>query len=302
MTKITAPGRYSLSMSQYRGQPCDGMSMSSSDACVLSCATPAHLRAAWEEPEKRERKVALGVAVHVMALEPARSSSAIAVVKADDFKTNAAKDAADEALAAGKTPLLEKDYERAGRVVEALRAHPIAGHFLAAGDVEQSWFARDAGTGIWKKARPDLFAPDETLVDVKTVGSAHPDFIKRRIFDGGWYQQAPWHCDVVRAVLGHEPADYLWIIVEQEPPHAVIVRRPSAGAMDAGQRKNAEALQTFAACVKSGQWPAYAETIEEIGLPDFAHFKLEDEAMNGAANKGMEAAHYSLQSGASPFG
>lgn len=259
-----------------------------------------HLRASWDEPEERNRKVTLGVAAHILALEPARAHTAIAIVKADDWRTKAAKDAADRAMNEGKTPLLEKDFERAGRVVEALRAHPVAGPLLARGSVEQSYFARDLATGVWIKARPDLFTPDEALIDVKTVGSAHPDFIKRRIFDGGWYQQAPFHCDVVTRVLGHQPSDYLWVIVEQEPPHAVIVRRPDAGALAAGQRKNEEALRLFARCVKTGSWPGYPDAIEEIGLPDYAHYRLEEEAL--APARGMEAARLGVELNVNPFG
>lgn len=299
MARITKPGRYQLTMAEYRPQCCDALCLSSSDAVKLAETSPKHLKAAWSEPNERARKADLGTAIHAMALEPARASSQIVIIKANDFKTNAAKDAADEALNAGKTPLLEKDYERAGRAVEALRSDPDAGPLLASGNVEESWFARDKVTGLYFKARPDLFTPSEILIDVKTVGSAHPDFIERRIYEGGWYQQAPWHCDVVTRVLGHQPEDYLWVIVEQDPPYDVVVKRPKPDALAAGQRKNAEAIATVARCVKTGKWPGYGGGISEAGLPSWAHYRLEEAAM---ASPGMEAAALGLTLETNPFG
>jgi hypothetical protein len=302
MTKIMLNGVYDLSMAQYRGQPADGMSMSASDAIILANATPAHLKAAWEEPEERELRANMGTAIHVLALEPLRASSAIAVIASDSFRTKVAKEEAEAALAAGKVPLLTEMYDRACAAARAIWASEDAGPLLAGGTPEQSYFARTGS--IWRKCRPDLVNGAGAIIDIKSVGSAHQDFIRRRIYDGGWYMQAPFHCDVVERVLGAPPSDYLWICVEQDPPHAVKVYRPTVGTLAEGQRKNFRAISTFINCVHTGRWPAYAPGIDEISLPDFAHYKLEEEALERDAPPaaGFEAARLGRELNASPFG
>jgi hypothetical protein len=277
---ITAPGCYPLSMADYRRSDiCAGaLSLSSSDAVILIDDTPAHLKVSWSEVRTANRKADIGTVIHTLALEPLRHESAITIIDAPDFKKHATQDARDEAIAAGKTPILIDDYATAKTAMHALMEHPDCGPLLTAGKVEHGFFARHE-SGIWTKARPDQFTPDEIIVDIKTVGSVQDEFIRRRIYDGHWYIQAPFHADVVARVLGHQPKDYLWLCVEQKPPHAIKVVRPARSTMEAGGRKIAEAIATFAACARTGEWPAYPAGIRELGLPDFAHYRLEEQAL-----------------------
>ncbi len=278
MTKITANGIYDLSMKEYRGQPCDGMSLSASDAIKLSESTPLHLRQSWLEPEKYNPAANLGSIIHCLALEPLRKQSAVKVIDADDFRTKAAQQARDEALADGLLPILPHTLDAANAAVDAIMNNQQTAKLLDGGIAEQSYFAKHA-LGVWTKCRPDLVNGAQIIVDVKTCGSVHPEFIRRRIYDGGWYQQAPFHCDVYQRTTDREPTDYIWLCVEQKPPHAVAVYRPTADTMAAGARKNALAIATFAECVRTGQWPGYPSGVTELGLPDFAHYRLEEEAL-----------------------
>lgn len=277
--RITAPGRFDISMSDYRSPTiCVGtLSLSSSDAVILIDDTPAHLKVSWTAERKAERKADIGTVIHLLALEPLRHETAITIIDAPDFRKKDAQEQRDDALAAGRTPILKADHETACTAVWALRNHPDAGPLLQ-GTVEQGWFALHE-SGVWTKARPDLFTPDEIIVDIKSVGSVQDEFLRRRIYDGHWYIQAPFHADVVTRVLGHQPKDYLWLCVEQKPPHAIKVVRPVRSTMEAGGRKIAEAIATFAACARTGEWPAYPAGIRELGLPDWTHYRLEEEAL-----------------------
>ncbi len=281
MSKITAAGLYTISMREYRGQPCDALSLSASDAIRLSESTPMHLRQSWIEPERRDHRANMGTAIHSLLLEPLRRKSAIVVIDADSFRTKPAREAADEALDAGMVPLLTETYEAALNAVSAVRAHAEAALWLNSGTPEQCYFAKHE-LGVWVKARPDLVNANDIIIDIKSVGDANPDFIRRRIYDGSWYCQAPYHCDVFERATGRQPNDYLWICVEQKPPHAVAVYRPTRDTMAAGARKNAAAIATFAECARTNTWPGYPSGIKELGLPDFAHYKLEEEALEGA--------------------
>src|SRR5579871_6666432 len=111
--RITKSGVYDLTMEEYHGQPADALSMSSSDAVVLSRSTPAHLQASWLEPSDDSKAADLGTIIHSLILEPHRTHKEIVVVKADNWMTKAAREIRDEARAAGKTPILEHDLQDA---------------------------------------------------------------------------------------------------------------------------------------------------------------------------------------------
>lgn len=301
MALVTKTGVYDLTMAQYHGQPADALCMGSSDAVILTNATPAHLQAAWHEDDDGSKASDLGTVIHALILEPHRADKQLAVVSADDWRTKAARELREDARARGRTPILEKDLDGARNAVQCVMDHPVAAQLLSEGQAERSWFAKDKTTGLYKKCRPDFFTTGRVIVDVKSVASCAPEFLQRRVFDGGWFQQAPWYCDVVERVDGAPANGYCWICVEQRPPHAVVVRRPPDTVLMHGHRLNQEAFATFARCVATNSWPAYGEEIEDLSLPSFALFRLEEAAVATEA-RGMEAVTYSRQTGASPFG
>lgn len=303
MSKIDKPGRYDLPMAVYRGQCTEGLSVSSSDAQIVAGMeplTPAHVRAEWAKVKERARKAEFGTAVHCLVLEPFRSSKQVVVIDDTEFRKDATKKAADDALAAGLTPLLAPDYERAQRVAEILLNHRQVSKWLAAGAAEQSCFARDEENGIWLKARPDFFTGDRVILDFKTVGSTSDKFIRNRITESGWFMQAPWYCDVVNRIDREPPQDFRWVCIEQEEPHAIRIIQPPDSTLAAGGNENAKARAIFGECARTGQWPAYSGQVEQLGLADWAHYRLEDEALNRAP--GMEAARMAVETGANPFG
>lgn len=278
MTIITKAGIYDLPMEVYHSQCCDGPSLSSSEARILTLKTPAHLQASRLEPYERSRKADLGTAIHALVLEPFHAESNIVVIKADSFRTGDAKDQAARAMNANKTPLLVKDYEIAKRAADKLLLHPVMKSLLKEGDAEKSWFAKDRQTGIWVKARPDFVSASGVMVDIKTVGDCTEEFIQRRMYEGGWFQQAPWHAHVYERVKGQPIADYLWVCIEQELPNAIRIVRPVEPALIHGARLNDRALRLYAECARANVWPDYERNVQTMGLLDWAYSKLEFDA------------------------
>jgi hypothetical protein len=299
---ITASGCYDLPMAEYRGQPADAMSIASSDAVILTESTPAHLKAAWADDSDDSKEADLGTIIHTLILEPHRKASAIEIVDAADWRGKAAQEARDAARAAGKTPILPKHLKQAEGAVAAVKAHPVASMLLAKGAAEQSWFAKDKATGLYLKARTDFFTEDRIILDLKSVASAAPDFLQRRVYDGGWFMQSPWYCDVVERVDGKPAKGYAWIIVEQKPPHSVVIRRPTDTMLMHGHRLNQKAFATFARCVKEDHWPSYSESVEDLSLPTFALYRLEEDGVaDDTKKRGYEALAWAAQTGAHPF-
>lgn len=299
--RITASGIYDLTMAEYRGQPADALSMASSDAVLLTESTPAHLKASWaEDAEDDSGKAAdIGTVIHTLLLEPHRERAAIVVIDAPDWRKKDAQDARNTAAAAGQIALLKKDFERAQAAVQAVQRHPLAAELLKEGKAEQSWFAKDKATGLYRKARPDFFNNQRILVDIKSVTSAHPEFLQRRVFDGGWFQQAPWHCHVAEEVQGEPVRGYCWLIVEQKQPHSVVIRKPSDTVLMHGDRLNKLAFETFARCAKTDQWPSWGFDVEDLSLPTYAFYRLEDEKEN-KPTRGYEALAWAAETGADP--
>lgn len=299
---IKASGIYDITMAEYRSQTAaDAMSMASSDAVLLTESTPAHLKASWaEDAEDDSGKAAdFGTVIHTLLLEPHREHAAVVVVDADDWRKKDAQEARKAAIAAGQIALLTKDFERAQAAVQAVQRHPIAAELLKEGKAETSWFAKDKATGLYRKARPDFYNSKRVLVDIKSVASAHPDFLQRRVYDGGWFQQAPWHCHVAEMVEGEPVRGYCWLIVEQKPPHAVVIRKPSDTVLMHGDRLNKMAFDTFAKCVKANDWPAWGNDVEDLSLPTYAFYRLEDEKEN-KPTRGYEALAWAEKTGADP--
>lgn len=300
---VTATGAYRLSMAEYRGQDIHpgAMSMSASDAVILTRKTPAHLKAAWAEEDDRARKRDLGTVIHALVLEPFQTEAQIAVVAYDDYKTKAAREAAEMASGMGRTPILAPDFEKAKIVADRVLNHPKADKYLHRGAAEPSLYAYHDVLGIWLKARPDLITPGGDMIDLKTVGSCDLEFLKRRIYEGGWFQQCPWHAHVLERIYGDPVRDYRWICVEQEEPFAIRVLEPQEAALMHGARLNDAAARMFAACAKTGYWPAYEDVPEEpAGLPDYAYYRLEAEAEReqDASTRGVRMAE---EYGAHPF-
>ena len=302
--KITRAGAYDILLREYLGQPCDRFAMSSSDARVLSLSngTPAHVQAEWAEERESERKADFGSAVHALILEPFRAESDIVVIDAPDFRKKDAQAARDAATAQYKIPLLVKDFERAEAAAEAVFADPDAGPlFKKGGAPERSLLAKIDALDIYAKARPDFITAGEIIIDVKTVGNVEEEFIKRRIWEGGWFHQAPWHAHTYERVYRQPAADYLWVCVEQEEPHSVLLIRPPEAALMHGAALNERAMQIFARCAQADDWPKLRSGVRNYGLPDFVYARLEAEAL-ARESKGTEALRLAHELNANPFG
>lgn len=251
----------------YRGAP--GISQSALKS-ILDC--PA--RYEWE---RRNPKTKLAFDLgHVVHADILGVGAQVHVVDAADWRTKAAREEADKARAAGLVPLLTHEHEQTRAAAAAVRAHPLAGPMLAhPGHSEVAMFWADERTGIPCKGLADrvLTTADDTawLLDVKTVGrSARPESFARDTATYGYHVQAAFYSDGWAAITGDTPR-FLNVVVEIDAPHLVSVVELDGDAIEAGRARYADALDTYARCVDSGQWPGYTDhTPTIIRLPAWA--------------------------------
>ena len=230
----------------------------------------------WEIKNPRQRKhFDFGHLVHALLLGRGLDAH---IVDAASWVGKAAQQEADEARAAGKVPILAKDYERAIDVAAAVRAHPLAGPMLDhPGESEVAMFWTDEATGIACKALADriLVTADEThwILDPKTTGrSASPRSFARDAANFGYHIQDAFYLDGYEAITGERPR-FLNIVVETDPPHFVSVVELDQEAIDAGRTRYRDAIDIYARCRETGVWPGYTETFAEtISLPRWATY------------------------------
>jgi hypothetical protein len=146
---------------QYHADPVPGGSLSSGGArTLLEPGGPAKFDYGRNHPRASTKAFDLGHAAHTMALGV---GAGLVVVDARDWKTKAAQEAKAEAYALGGVPVLSADFQRVAAMVDAIKAHPIAGALiLAEGDAEQSLFWIDQDTGVWCRARHDKAIRDRS--------------------------------------------------------------------------------------------------------------------------------------------
>ncbi|HXT88136.1 MAG TPA: PD-(D/E)XK nuclease-like domain-containing protein [Trebonia sp.] len=277
---VLVPGVWpDLPEAAYHSDPVPGGSLSSTGARkLLPPSCPAKFAVWRAEPPDPTKTMELGTAAHRLALGTGQE---LVEVKAENWRTKAANEAADAARAAGAVPLLTKDLERVRAMRDALMAHPLASAALdpGRGRPEQSIFAHDADSGVWLRVRldwmPDPDSPRRpVLMDYKTTVSAEPDQFARHAYDLGYHVQGAMYADVFEQVTGTEAA-LGFIVQEKVPPYLVSVCFPDEDMQATGRAAYRAAVRTYAECTAAGEWPGYPIDVSYISLPPWARRSYE---------------------------
>ncbi len=270
-TEFRAGIRDGMTEEEYHGDPVPGGSLSSTGARkLLPPSCPAKYRWDADHPVIKA-EFDFGTAAHKYVLG---AGPKIKHVDAKDWRTNAAKKEAEEARAAGHVPLLAADVAKVHAMAAAIRRHPVAGAVFdpdRGGHAEQSLFWEDGATGIWCRARLDwmpALGPRRLIVaDYKTTTDASPPAIRKAVANYGYYQQAAWYIDGVRALgLDEDPA-FLFVFQEKTAPYLITIAELDYQAIQVGRERNAQACEIWRDCTEAGVWPGYTDEIELISLP-----------------------------------
>lgn len=266
-------------------------SLSASIAHLLCTASPAHAWAAHPRlnpafKREEQEKFDVGTAAHALLLEGVDSMT---IVDAPDWRTNAAKDARDEARANRQIPMLTKHAAELLAMVTAVReqladidADPP---LLADGKPEQCLVWQELGGAVTCRARLDWLRHDHrTIDDLKTTSrSANPETWTRTLFGIGSDVQMSFYLRGARAVLGVEP-EFRFIVCETKPPYAVSVVSLAPDALTLANKKVSYAIDLWARCLRDDRWPAYAPRVHYAELPPWEEARwLERELREVAA-------------------
>lgn len=265
----------------YHADPVEGWSLSSSEAQLI-LDSPAKLRYQKSHRTPPTSDMSFGSAAHKLVLG---TGDDITVIDANDWRTNAAKAARDEAIAAGAIPVLTKDMSIIEQMAEALKGHPVARLLFDSergGAPEQTLVWHDDASGVTCRAKLDWLPPVPKrgrliVPDYKTAHSARPQTFARSVANFGYHMQASWYLDGVRALCGVTDPAFVFIVQEKEPPFLVSVIELDPFALHVGASRNQEARELFARCVEADEWPGYGSEVEMAALPRWAEAEFERE-------------------------
>jgi hypothetical protein len=283
----TRPGLvYDMPNAVYHRDPWIDGSVSNSDAKLLLDA-PALYRYAKDNPRTwGSRQMNLGSAAHTKVLG---EGDEIVKIDAAEYRTNVSKQARDEALAAGKIPLLGvrkyddrlTEYETVDAMAKVLEQDPLAPQLFARGRAEVSAFWTDPETGVARRCRfdwlPDVVPGQRLIVpDFKsTEKSVSPGSFARSADDFGYDMQDYTYSSAL-AVLGVDvDAAFVFVVQSVKPPYLVAVHQLDDDARELGRQRTLRALRRYQYATDTGDWFGYEGQVHDVSLPGWA-FKTEE--------------------------
>ena len=242
--------------------------------------SPAHYQEYRRHPRPATPAMALGTAVHAAILEPDDFAARFRPDPAPGSYSKAAKEerAAMEAEGfvivhtAKDAGHWEKDDWRAVHAMrDAVMTHPIASILLDPdqGQAEQTAFWIDRDTGRLCKARPDFLNDGHNLcVDLKTTEDASYTEFQRSVFKWRYHVQAAYYSHGLTRV-DRPVRDFVFVAIEKSPPFCIGCYALIYEAKRVGWIQAEHDLRTYDACMRSNEWPGYAQEIRELDLKEW---------------------------------
>lgn len=182
-----------------------------------------------------------------------------------DWRSSDARAARAESRAAGRIPLLRKDFNAVQDMADAVDRHKLARGILTNGQPEQTVVWQDEATGVMLRGRIDWLRPN-AVADLKTARDGNPTGFDRDAANYGYHISAAHYVDGVFRLTG-ERLPFLLVVVEKEPPHFVSVHQFDDSFLDIGAQQMRRAIDLFAECTATGIFPAYGEDINLLTPP-----------------------------------
>ncbi|HST84633.1 MAG TPA: PD-(D/E)XK nuclease-like domain-containing protein [Kineosporiaceae bacterium] len=298
--RITRPGVYDLTAAEYHDVKVTGEWFSNSDAKKLLATCPAQF-----DYDRRHgvRKISdafdLGHVWHAVILGKGEAYQVFEPKKLDG-RTKVGKEqklAVDEARAAGITPIYGDQFALIEAMAEAVKADRVAFDLMnQPGRQEVCLFWRQKikvtnpnnklyGQIVTVQRRamidhlPDMPAEGETvtLVDGKTADEVKPDDgLRKKIYDYAYHRQADTYAAGVEALFNRD-AEVVFIMQSKKPPYLIVPVDLDTPAMLIAAAENREALELWAECVATGEWPGYVKGRATSGVPAWIERMHEDE-------------------------
>lgn len=253
--------------SAYHRDPCKEISLSASIAIKLVTECPikaweAHPRLGNERSEPN-RVMQFGTVCHH------RFSGVdieIVVIDAADYRTKAAQQARDAALAEGKTPILIDEQGEADAIAESARKACRNAGISLAGDWERVLLWGDDGIQCRGLLDHIHLSSKPYILDLKTSTNANPVDLGRKIVDEGYHIQAAAYISAVEAIRPDLAGrvKFYFVFVETAGKHLASIVQPDESMTHLGRMRWKQAKRIWRKCLESGEWPGYGTGIHTV--------------------------------------
>jgi hypothetical protein len=275
---ISEPGVYDIPAALYHADPVLYGSLSSTGLrVIIEPGGPARFKHRLDhrlEDDRSTEAFDFGRAAHQVILGDPENH--MVVVDAGNWRTKAAQQAADEARAAGLTPILAPQWEIVLAMAKEILNHPLAAGLLQAssGKPEQTIVWEDLDSGVWCRARIDWLRKAVAgkrllIIDYKTTKAADRESFGKSSANFGYFVQAAFYLAGVKALgLDDDPA-FLFVAQEKAAPYLVNVLELDDAALTIGRNLMRIGLNRYADCRRTGQWPGLGDEIDLVSLPQW---------------------------------
>lgn len=229
--------------------------------------------------------MAVGSALHVSILEPARFEKEFYLGKEEynaTTKEGKAVREAELAEAAGRTYIRRKagkdavDADDVEGMTHSIWQHKAPKRFLEApGQCEVSAVWKDPVTGLTCKGRFDkLINPGllkvPIIFELKSSRHVNEWRFGKKVAELFYHVQARFYMWGHEQITGVLPA-HQFLAIENKEPWAVKLWTLGDRDLQTGAMLFRRWLDQFAACQKSNQWPGYADRVDVLTMPDWAN-------------------------------
>lgn len=283
---------------QYQADPCDVPSLSQSLAHILLTKSPLH---AWQEhpkfggmpatqdgeaddqgegeAERDTEALTAGKIIHKLLLG---KGCEIQVVKADNFRTKAARETRDAATAAGRTPIIERKYDAIVASVLTIRKRLADFGILFDGESEVAleWDEMGGVGPVRCRARMDhIRFRDGVVYDVKKIRAATRKQCEKHMVEYGYHTQRAAYVSALEKLrpelVGR--VDMVFLFMEVEPPYAILPGRCDGILREIGENRWSRAVHVWERCLLQNRWPSCAQDIVQLTAPPWAMRQDEEE-------------------------
>lgn len=261
----------------YHNYDPENPTISKSELDILN-HSPARYKREIIEGKRRAATPAMifGQAFHCAILEPLEFEDHFAVLpdELDELNKNTKKykdgvaEFKEANLTAGGQPkdiLTQADARTLDAMAESVFAHPIAAELLSrVVHVEKAFRWRDQRLDVGLRCKPDFVTADGIVGDLKTTRDRLDDWHAQSAVKFRYDVQQVHYSEGLKA-NGIDVQDFLFVVIEKTAPHSCAVFGLTEEDIDNAWTEWRMDLGTYAACLKSGEWPsAYARQAEVI--------------------------------------
>jgi hypothetical protein len=261
--ELAAAGCLVLNMPNDSYHSYTGISKSGLD---LIARSPAHY--AYRAAVEPSRAMVIGSATHAAIFEPDVFAKQYMLLKdVTDRRSSAYKEAVK--VHGEDNVLTGKEADSVAGMQAALQLNHHAKALLGAkGWPEIAVFATDPVTGVLVKCKFDKLLCDLHAIDLKTTQDLR-EFAKS-VANYRYHVQQAFYSDVFEWATGQQLNGFDFLAVEKDAPNASRIFALDKPSVDYGRKLYREALNTYAQCAHSNEWPLPDGDIEYITLPAWA--------------------------------